>query len=172
MLVGPLPHIAIGWDGREKDFQRGEGRLTSISLGKFESADYGAKPSHKSFWMTESYILIPAQLSLRFITSGIFSANALLSLFFSADAAKPSFRVIHFCGILFPFLRLRFCVSANWSTWTNSWVRIHVNPFGKIIIIFLRIYSHEMFLADLFPQNFRTIVSHESFPTYCPPSST
>ena len=28
MLVGPLPQIAIGWDGREKDFQRGEGRLT------------------------------------------------------------------------------------------------------------------------------------------------
>ena len=29
MLVGPLPHIAVGWDGREKYFQRGEGRLTS-----------------------------------------------------------------------------------------------------------------------------------------------
>ena len=32
MLVGPLPHIATVWDGREKDFQRGEGRLTSICL--------------------------------------------------------------------------------------------------------------------------------------------
>ena len=26
--MGPLPHSAIVWDGREKDFQRGEGRLT------------------------------------------------------------------------------------------------------------------------------------------------
>ena len=34
MLVGPLPHIATGWDGREKDFQRGEGRLTRYHAGE------------------------------------------------------------------------------------------------------------------------------------------
>ena len=26
-LVGPPPHIAIVWGGREKDFQRGEGKI-------------------------------------------------------------------------------------------------------------------------------------------------
>ena len=31
MLVGPLPHSAIGWGGRETDFQRGEGRLTRVT---------------------------------------------------------------------------------------------------------------------------------------------